>query len=373
MSRKLIVTTATALTLCAASFGLAIMIGGDDIFHDARTLQGVKPLLDLATHKTWRWDGGDTLALDAPINIRYQPNGPPQVSVTGPEELLKHVRVGDGRIGADAGAMRRGGKKLDAVVSGVEIRKFVINSGENLDLGRIDQQDLNLHINGSGTVKGEGRLGRLSLVIAGPGRAELGRLSTGDAKISILGNGTAALSPHGDVQLFIAGNGTLDLMTRPAHLRQTILGNGDVRQISNPPPPPERAEPPLPPTPPPVPQTASAQSVGNNVTVTTRSNMDLGRIEQESLNVTITASGSLTAEGKVDTLKLQVLGSGQAWLGKLMARRVQVMVAGSGSATIAPSEELRATIMGSGNVRLTTRPARIERSILGSGRIIEDF
>jgi len=45
---------------------------------------------------------------------------------------------------------------------------------------------------------------------------------------------------------------------------------------------------------------------------------------------------------------------------------------GSGSATVAPSQELNAQILGSGDVHLMTRPARIERSIMGSGRIIEE-
>jgi len=100
--------------------------------------------------------------------------------------------------------------------------------------------------------------------------------------------------------------------------------------------------------------------------------VDLGHIERESLNVTIADAGSLTAEGKVDRLNINVMGSGHANLGKLAARRVSVTVMGSGSATVAPSKKLSANIMGSGDVHLTTRPGRIERSIMGSGRVIEE-
>jgi hypothetical protein len=39
---------------------------------------------------------------------------------------------------------------------------------------------------------------------------------------------------------------------------------------------------------------------------------------------------------------------------------------------VAPSEELQVSIMGSGDVHLLTHPARIERSIVGSGRIVEE-
>jgi hypothetical protein len=377
MSKTLAIATTAGLLLCALFLGLAVLIGGDDIFHDARSLKEVKPLIDLATHKTWHWGGGDTLALDAPLNIRYRPSDPPGVLVSGPEELLKHVRVSDGRIAADTNALRRSGKRLDAVVSGVSIRKFVVNGGENLDLGKIDQPGLDLHINGNGMVSGSGKVARLNLVIAGSGTAELGGLSVGDARISLLGSGSATLSPHGEVQLFIAGSGKLGLLTRPAHLRQTILGSGEVSQVaaeavadamksSQ-----ERVRQALQQAIPQPPMPDNMQTSGG-VMIRGNNNTDLGHIDQESLNVTIADSGSVTAEGKVENLKISILGSGHARLGKVIARRASVMVMGSGSATIAPSDELKVTIMGSGDVHLLTRPAQIRRTIMGSGRVIEE-
>jgi hypothetical protein len=411
MSKTLVIATTAGLLLCAAFLGLAVAIGGDDIFHDARSLNEAKPLIDLATHKSWRWSGGDTLALDAPMNIRYRPSDPPGVSVTGPEDLLKHVRVSDGRIASD---VTHGDKRLDAVLSGVAIRKFVVNGGENLDLGEIDQPGLDLFINSSGTVSGRGKVERLNLTIAGSGKAELGGLSVGDAKVSILGSGEASLSPHGSVKLFIAGSGKLQLLTRPAELRRTILGSGEVSQLSA-----EAA------------QTAlkaldvsrvAADAASNAIQATlgndgigriaaeaarngiesaqieqqvregvarglSQTNLqdvksgavfvhgsgdtNLGHIEQKSLTITIADSGSATAEGKVDDLSVSVRGSGNARLGKLAARTASVQIMGSGSVTVAPSEELKVTIMGSGNVHLLTRPASIQRQIMGSGRIIE--
>jgi len=389
MSKMLAIIATASLLLCLAFLGLAVLIGGDDVLHDARSLHGIKPLIDLATRKEWRWNGGDTLALDAPINIRYQQGGAPSVSVTGPADLLEHVRVGGGRIGSDSVA-RNGDAKLTAVVSGVALRKFVVNGGENLELGRIDQPDLDLHINGNGTVHGRGKAQRLNLIIAGPGRADLGGLSVGDAKISIFGNGTADLSPHGEVRLFIAGNGKLGLLTRPASLRQTIIGNGSVSQGAADAPPqdvPQPPPPPVPPTPPgsqqmqvpvqvplqiPLQVQVQIDPKSGDVAVHGSKNVDFGHVEQHTLNVTVANSGSATGEGKVDTLNVSVMGSGHANLGRIAARKVTVQIMGSGKAFVAPAEELQATIMGSGDVHVLTHPARIERSIAGSGRIVED-
>ena len=413
MTNKLAIVTGSGLLLSAAFLGLAVTIGGDDIFHDARSFEPMKPLIDVASHKTWGWKGGDTLALDAPINIRYQPKASvqgsaPQVALIGPAELLQHVKVGDGRISADASVTRANGKRVEAVVSGMPIRKFVVNGGENLDLGEIDQPGLDLHINGTGSVRGRGKVERLKLTIAGPGDADLGGLSvTGDANISILGSGDASLSPHGSVKLFIAGSGDLKLLTKPTELRQTIIGNGEVHQLVG-----EDVKKalkavdasriasdtareairsalgdssigdivanatqsalnnvPIPPNPPG--NWVSRDPDGSSIFVRGSRDTDLGHIEQKSLKITIANSGSVTAEGKVDDLAITVLGSGDAKLGKLAARNVTVQIMGSGEVTTAPSEELKATIMGSGDLHLTTRPAQISRQIMGSGRIIE--
>ncbi|HEX4634740.1 MAG TPA: DUF2807 domain-containing protein, partial [Rhizomicrobium sp.] len=243
------------------------------------------------------------------------------------------------------------------------------------------------------------------------GKANLGGLSvTGDAKVSILGSGDASLSPHGTVRLFIAGSGNLQLLTRPSDLRQTIVGSGEVSQLAG-----EAAKealksqdiartaresareaaqeavnenqvneqvrrqverqierhwgPPVPPFPPGPPEVLERDG---KVVVPGYKNVDLGHVERDSLTITIANSGSLTAEGKVDHLRVDILGSGQANLAKLSARTVTVMVMGSGSATVAPREELKANIMGSGDIHLATRPAGIERSIMGSCRVIEE-
>jgi len=406
MPNPLVISAAGGLLVSAISLGLAVRIGGDDIFHDARALDQLKPLIDVASHKAWRWNGGDTLAMDAPINIRYEPKGVPQVSVTGPADLLQHVRVTDGRIAADTNVTRASGRKMHAVVSGVPIRKFIVNGGENLDLGDIDQPDLNVHVNGNGMVNGRGKVDHLDLTIAGPGRANLGGLSvSGEAKISILGSGDASLSPHGAVRLFIAGSGNLQLLSKPTELRQTILGNGEVSELAG-----EAARkvidaqeiartavdaahqavtearieerverqvkremehqfgPPMPPFPPGGPAMVDRNG---HIMVMGNKDVDLGRIERDELNITVANSGSVTAEGKVDRLRVNVQGSGDANLGKLSARSVTVMVMGSGTVTVAPSESVKAQIMGSGDVRLTSHPANIERHMMGSGRVVE--
>ena len=65
MSKTLALIAIIILVLCVTLFGLARTIGGDAIFHDSRNFAGIQPLIDMATHKDWKWDGGDSLALES--------------------------------------------------------------------------------------------------------------------------------------------------------------------------------------------------------------------------------------------------------------------------------------------------------------------
>jgi beta-lactamase regulating signal transducer with metallopeptidase domain len=112
-------------------------------------------------------------------------------------------------------------------------------------------------------------------------------------------------------------------------------------------------------------------SDGRSITINGSGKVDLGRINQDALNLMVAGSGSVSAQGSVENLVLRVTGSGRADLGHLAARHVTVLVVGSGGATIAPSEELKVMVHGSGTVRLATRPETMEKSITGSGRVIE--
>jgi hypothetical protein len=403
----LAIVALAGLSLCAALLGAAAFLGGDDIFHDPRSMKGLKPLIDLATRKEWRWAGGDTLALDAPMTLRYQPQGKPTVTVTGPADAVDHVRFGAGRITSSAPVPRRQAAGLQAVVSGVPIRKFVVNGGERLELGHIDQDDLAIHINGNGKVSGDGRVRDLTLVLNGPGRADLGGLSVGDATVSVLGPGWVTLAPHGDLKLFVAGNAHIALLTRPESLTRRIVGQAIIETPDGteraPPPPAAReatpqasatpatpATPAMPPGAMPVPVPApvplvippaaggsSGDTSGvrsrdrDHVTVTRARSVDLGHIDQDDLTISLPGSGSVTAQGRVDTLTVHVMGSGNANLGRLTARHVTVHIAGGGNVTVAPTEDVEVHIAGSGNVRLATKPDRIERHIRGSGRIVE--
>jgi hypothetical protein len=97
----------------------------------------------------------------------------------------------------------------------------------------------------------------------------------------------------------------------------------------------------------------------------------LEHLRQDALTVAIHGSGTLRASGGVDTLKLDIMGSGDALLEQLAVRSSRVFIAGSGSADIAPIDDADIFIAGSGDVRLHTHPKHLNSRVAGSGQVIE--
>jgi hypothetical protein len=96
----------------------------------------------------------------------------------------------------------------------------------------------------------------------------------------------------------------------------------------------------------------------------------LENVKQPELNLSIAGSGTINAQGTVDRMKLNIAGSGDARLAELTMKDLEVNVAGSGDTEAAPTDSAQIKMTGSGNMRLLSRPARIESNITGSGRII---
>jgi hypothetical protein len=99
-------------------------------------------------------------------------------------------------------------------------------------------------------------------------------------------------------------------------------------------------------------------------------NLDLSDLDQASVELRISGSGSIRANGKVEDARVRISGSGDAQLGQLTAKDIDLEVSGSGNAEIAPQDRARLKVSGSGDIRLLTDPRSLDTRVSGSGRII---
>jgi len=92
---------------------------------------------------------------------------------------------------------------------------------------------------------------------------------------------------------------------------------------------------------------------------------------QDDLDLDLSGTGKITAQGKTRAVKIDVSGDGDADLGKLIADEARVDISGSGRTTIAPTQRADVDISGSGEVDLASHPATVHSDVSGSGRIVQ--
>ena len=115
-----------------------------------------EPSLKQSGHWEWAWDGNDGLGVNAPATVHYVPTGPARIVVNGPDDMLEHLRVGQGQIKMECDNCRFHSEKLDITVSGVTLRNVALSGSGEIALGRLEQDRLNLVVSGSGSSAPEG-------------------------------------------------------------------------------------------------------------------------------------------------------------------------------------------------------------------------
>ncbi len=84
-------------------------------------------------------------------------------------------------------------------------------------------------IDGSGDIRMTGSCSKLSAAIAGSGDVKASELVTADLSVDIAGSGDVSANASGAVNVAIAGSGDVVLMKKPASIKESIAGSGEVR------------------------------------------------------------------------------------------------------------------------------------------------
>ena len=99
-------------------------------------------------------------------------------------------------------------------------------------------------------------------------------------------------------------------------------------------------------------------------------NARIGNVSSRRLELTVNGSGDIHATGRANEVKLAIHGSGNGDLRGLASGRADVSVMGSGNAWVATSGAVDARSFGSGNVYVLGRPSQLHTQKAGSGRVI---
>ncbi len=259
MIRTLLIIAGAAFVLCLGSAAGALAIGGRDMAAhgwnwtlydsdgDTLSVERDDGTRSPTTTRTLEWKGGEQLVIDLSADVDYVQGDTPGITITGPADQTARIRLDGDRLTADPvtgprherivfGRHKDGrgvwvrSDEIRIVVTAPAVRRFVINGSSDLSIRNFDQPELSLDMTGSGDVTAQGRAASLTLTGTGSGDADLESLSVSDAKVSLSGSGGARIAPTRSADLTSSGSGDIDLTTRPATLRQSTTGSGDILQ-----------------------------------------------------------------------------------------------------------------------------------------------
>ncbi|MER8828032.1 DUF2807 domain-containing protein [Mesorhizobium sp. M0938] len=171
---------------------------------------------------------GDSLTIDLPASVHYQPGDKAEAVVSG--ALLDHVRFEGGRLSLDC---EPGwfGSRLDISLSGPAIADWKVLGSGDLTLSQINQPELRLTIRGSGSVAATGVAQTVGLDISGSGSGRLKGLIAQSARIEIRGSGDAQITAQADADVSIYGSGDVELHGHPTMRRSQVRGSGSIVQV----------------------------------------------------------------------------------------------------------------------------------------------
>jgi len=236
MSRTLLVIAGAGLATAIGCFALADAIGGSewsDLLFGGRFCGPANGEGISGNTREFTWDGGTRISINVPAAVRYRPGTSTKLTVSGPADVLSHLRVDDGRISMNCRNLLKG-RQLEIVLPGGPFREFRLNGSGQLVLEDLDQPSLRLRLNGSSDVKATGTSGDLDIAIRGAGKADLGGLLVQRAAISIAGTGEADLAPEKRAEVTIAGTGLIRFVKQPVQLETHIAGSGRIINAPSP-------------------------------------------------------------------------------------------------------------------------------------------
>lgn len=238
MIRTLSLVAVVGFVLALVCFGVAFGLAGGPFsiqdwsvrhwnWHDHdRIVVNTRAESHDESQRTLVWGGGETLAVSVPAEITYVQGPGNKLEVSGPESVLKHLVVRDGRVELEPGVYD--GDRLRIRLTAPDVRHFELDGDQALKIEAYDRDRLELVINGSGAITGAGKAARVELSISGSGSADLSTLAMDAAKVDISGSGDATLGPKASARIDITGDGDVKLLTNPPVLQTDISGSGHV-------------------------------------------------------------------------------------------------------------------------------------------------
>jgi len=231
MARTLGWIAAGGLSVGVVFLSLAYATGGSEIRRTVDNLSFGRSCDKngaTASERRLKWDGDDTVHIALPATVHYRGGEGDEVIVRGSPDVVANIEIQGGRITLNCRGA--GSRAVDVTLPGRAFRKINLSGSGKLLMENVSQPDLALTIAGSGTLRAQGSVDRVTVTIAGSGDARLADLAVTQLAVKVSGSGDVEAAPKDVADINVSGSGNVRLLTRPSQLHSHVAGSGRITQ-----------------------------------------------------------------------------------------------------------------------------------------------
>jgi len=225
---------AWGLGIGTVSLVLAYALGGRDLprMFD-RGLFAARDCKDgsASSERRLAWSGGTSIDIALPAAVRFRSGEGSDIVLRGPSDTIANVDIHDNRLTLDC-RLTANSPPIEVTLPGQTFRRIGVSGSAKLDMENLDQRKLALNISGSGALRTQGTVERLSVTVAGSGNAKLADVAVRRLSVRISGSGSVEAAPRDEADITISGSGNVRLLSHPARLKTRVAGSGQIIQAS---------------------------------------------------------------------------------------------------------------------------------------------
>jgi hypothetical protein len=168
-----------------------------------------------------------------PCNFVIENSANKEIEITADDNLLGYILtyVQDGTLYITTNNSLSPSKTIILTMKSLGYEKLAISGTAKGEIKSLKQDKLDIKISGTGTVKGSGKVDKLSIGVSGVGKVYFKELKCEDAVLRLSGTGKAELFVTKSIDATISGTGKADVYGKPEDVKRKVNGVGKINII----------------------------------------------------------------------------------------------------------------------------------------------
>lgn len=171
-----------------------------------------------------------SVEVDGAFNVYVECRKKQKVEVSGDSNILPHIitKIKGSTLQITTSKTICPKKLLEVKVSADNIEKVTVSGAVDLSISGVDNNKLDIQVDGAGDIKASGKTKSFKVDISGSGDLKAKDLKAENVEVSVNGAGNAVVNASRRLKAEINGAGDITYYGNPKEVIQEISGAGDI-------------------------------------------------------------------------------------------------------------------------------------------------